>query len=51
MVTDDLKGVPEAKQYSREEYIAEMKPMFEGMPKDMKMTHKPTITVLSENRW
>ena len=49
MVTDDLKGVPEARMYSREEYIAEMKPFFEGMPKDTKMTHKPTITVLSDS--
>ncbi|HTE20682.1 MAG TPA: nuclear transport factor 2 family protein [Armatimonadota bacterium] len=49
MVTDDLKGVPEAKQYSREEYIAMMKPMMENMPKDMKMTHKRSITVLSDS--
>lgn len=49
MATDDLKGVPETKEYSREEYIAMMKPMFEHMPKDMKMTHKPTITVLSDS--
>jgi hypothetical protein len=49
MATDDLKGVPEAKEYSREEYVAMMKPMYEGMPKDMKMTHKPTITVLSDS--
>lgn len=49
MATDDLKGMPETKEYSREEYIAMMKPMFEHMPKDMKMTHKPTITVLSDS--
>ena len=49
MATDDLKGMPEAKMYSREEYAAEMKPFFENMPKDMKMTHKPTITVLSDS--
>ena len=49
MATDDLKGVPEAKEYSREEYVAMMKPMYESMPKDMKMTHKPTITVLSDS--
>jgi uncharacterized protein (TIGR02246 family) len=49
MATDDMKGVPETKQYSREEYVAMMKPFFENMPKDMKTTHKPTITVLSDS--
>ncbi len=49
MVTDDLKGMPEAKLFSREEYVAMMKPFFENMPKDMKMTHKPTLTVLSDS--
>jgi len=49
MVTDDMKGVPEEKSYTREEYIAEMKPYFDTMPKDMKVTHKPTITVLSDS--
>lgn len=49
MLTDDLKGVPESKLYSREEYTAMMKPMFENMPKDMKLTHKPTPVVLSDS--
>ncbi|KFA91698.1 DUF4440 domain-containing protein [Archangium violaceum] len=49
MVTDDLKGVPESGEYTREAYAAMMKPMFEGMPKDLKVTHKPTITVLSDS--
>jgi acyl-CoA-binding protein len=49
MATDDLKGVPETKEYSREEYIAMMKPFYENMPKDMKVTHKPTINVLSDS--
>lgn len=49
MMTDDLKGVPEAKEYSREEYVAMMKPMYENMPKDMKVTHKQTIFVLSDS--
>ncbi|WP_224240954.1 nuclear transport factor 2 family protein [Hyalangium gracile] len=49
MVTDDLKGTPESKSYSREEYTAMMKPMLDSMPKDMKTTHKPTITVLSDS--
>ena len=49
MVTDDLKGVPEEKLYSREEYIAMMRPMMENMPKDLKMTHKWQITVISDS--
>jgi hypothetical protein len=49
MLTDDMKGMTESKTYSREEFIAEMKPYMEGMPKDMNMTHKPTVTVLSDN--
>jgi hypothetical protein len=49
MATDDLKGVPEAKEFTREEYVAIMKPFWENMPKDMKVTHKPNITVLSDS--
>lgn len=49
MATDDMKGMPEAKEYGREQYIAMMKPFHDSMPKDMKVTHKPTITVLSDS--
>jgi hypothetical protein len=49
MVTDDQKGVPEAKEFTREQYVAMMKPFHDSMPKDMKVTHKPTITVLSDS--
>lgn len=49
MVTDDMKGVPEAKEFNREQYTAMMKPFMENMPKDMKMTHKRSITVLSDS--
>jgi hypothetical protein len=48
MATDDAKGLYDGHSYSKEEYIAMMKPMMEGMPKDMKTTHKPTVTVLSD---
>ncbi len=48
MVTDDAAGLVESKLYARDEFIAMMKPMIESMPKDLKMTHKPTITVLSD---
>ncbi len=49
MVTDDLKGKPEAKEFSKEQYTNMMKPFFENMPKDTKTTHKPAITVLSDS--
>jgi hypothetical protein len=49
MLTDDAKGVPSAKLYTREEYVAMMKPFYESSPKDMKTTHKPTVSVLSDS--
>ena len=49
LATDDLKGVPEAKEYTREEYVAIMKQFWESMPKDVRMTHKPSINVLSDS--
>jgi hypothetical protein len=49
MFTDDANGVPEAAEWSREKYAAMMKPFWENMPKDMKMTHKPTVVVLSDS--
>lgn len=49
MATDDLKGVPEAATYSKEAYVAMMKPMLEGMPKDLVITHKRTFAVLSDS--
>ena len=49
MATDDASGKPESKPFSKEEYVAMMKPMFEGMPKDMKLTHKPVVKVLSDS--
>ncbi|MCI0571667.1 MAG: hypothetical protein L0Y66_13020 [Myxococcaceae bacterium] len=49
MATDDSKGVPSAEMWDRQRYAAEMKPFYEKMPKDMEMTHKPTVTVLSDS--
>lgn len=48
MVTDDLHGVPEARLTSREQYLAELKPFWDSMPKDPKITHKLAISVLSD---
>jgi hypothetical protein len=49
MTTDDANGVPEADTWNKERYTAQMKPFWENMPKEMKVTHKPTIVVLSDS--
>lgn len=49
MMTDDAKGAIMAEPWNQEKYAAMMKPFWENMPKDTKMTHKPTIVVLSDN--
>lgn len=49
MATDDLKGVTESKSYSKDEYVAMMKPMFENMPKDAVTTHKRVVALLSDS--
>lgn len=49
MLTDDSKGAPEAAAWSKEQWTEMMKPFWENMPKDMKVTHKHTITVLSDS--
>ncbi|MGV3619455.1 MAG: hypothetical protein ACO1OB_01485 [Archangium sp.] len=48
MATDSMAGVPSGESYTREQYIAMMKPMWEAMPVDLKTTHKFTTTVLSD---
>lgn len=48
MATDDMKGMFEGTMVSKEQFVAMMKQM-ENMPKDIKMTHKPTISVLSDS--
>jgi len=48
MATDDSKGTTLIKAYSNEEYVAMMKPFYENMPKDMTMTNKYTVYVLSD---
>ncbi len=49
MMTDDSKGVPKVEQWSKEQYGSMMKGMMANMPKDLKTTHKPTVTVLSDS--
>ncbi len=48
MVTDDAKGEASGEMVSKEAYEAMMKPFYEmPMPKNMKMTRKNAITLLS----
>lgn len=49
MMTDDSKGMPMGQVYERDAFVAEMKPFWDNMPKDLRYTHKPTITVLSDS--
>lgn len=48
MLTDSLQGVPEGELNSKEQYLASMKPFWEGMP-PTKTTHKFVISVLSDS--
>jgi hypothetical protein len=48
MATDDSKGVTKVQEWSKDKYVGEMKKFWETMPKDMKVNHKQTITVLSD---
>jgi hypothetical protein len=48
MLTDDEKGVVKGQTFTKDEWVKMMKPMMEGQMKDMKVTHKPNITVLSD---
>jgi len=49
MATDNSKGEVKAKEYNRDEYSSMMKPMVDKSPADLKVTHKPNITVLSDS--
>jgi hypothetical protein len=48
MMSDDSKGAAQHFEATREQFIAMMKPMVEGMPKDAKVTAKHTATLLSD---
>ncbi len=49
MLTDNAAGVPSGEGYTRDQYVKMMKPMWDGMPKDMQTTHGYTLTVLSDS--
>jgi hypothetical protein len=48
MATDDATGKPSAAPWTKEQWVEMMKPMLDGMHKDTKFTHKPTVKVLSD---
>jgi uncharacterized protein (TIGR02246 family) len=49
MVTDDSKGEAMGEPWDRERWTEVMKPFYEKPMKDMKVTHKPTIFLLSDS--
>jgi hypothetical protein len=48
MVTDNSKGEYMQGEWNRDKWVAEMGPAMQGMPKDVKMTHKHTPYFLSD---
>jgi hypothetical protein len=49
MATDGAGGKIEAGEWNKERWEQTMKPFFENMPKDVKVTHKLSIAVLSDS--
>jgi hypothetical protein len=49
MATDDSKGEAMGEAWSREQWIQVMRPFYDKPMKGMKVTHKPTIFLLSDS--
>ncbi len=49
MITDDAKGEAMGEAWDRERWTQVMKPFYDKPMKDMKVTHKPTIFLLSDS--
>ena len=49
MVSDNAAGVVDAQMWTKDQWMANMKPMAENMPKDVKMTHKQKITFITDS--
>jgi uncharacterized protein (TIGR02246 family) len=49
MITDDSKGQAMGDPWTREQWVEVMRPFYENPMKDMKITHKPTIFLLSDS--
>jgi uncharacterized protein (TIGR02246 family) len=49
MMTDDSKGQGMGAAWTREQWVEVMRPFYEKPMKDMKITHKPTVFLLSDS--
>jgi uncharacterized protein (TIGR02246 family) len=49
MITDDKKGQASGDAWSREQWTQVMKPFYDKPMKDAKVTHKPTIFLLTDS--
>ena len=49
MITDDSKGQASGEAWSREQWTQVMKPFYDKPMKDVKVTHKPTIFLMSDS--
>ncbi len=49
MITDDSRGEAKGEVWSREQWTQVMKPFYDKPMKDVKVTHKPTIFLLSDS--
>jgi hypothetical protein len=49
MITDDSKGQASGEAWDREKWVQTMTPFYRNAPKDMKVTHKPTIFVVTDS--
>lgn len=49
MMTDDSKGEAMGEAWTREQWVQAMKPMYDKPMKDVKVTHRPTIFLLSDS--
>ncbi len=49
MMTDDSKGEAKGEAWSREKWTQVMKPFYDHPMKDMKVTHKPSIFLLTDS--
>lgn len=47
-ISDNSKGAVQAELYDQAKYTALWKPFYDTLPKDTKVTHKPTVLVLSD---
>ncbi len=49
MITDDSKGQGSGEAWTREQWVQTMKPFYDRPMKDAKVTHRPTIFLLTDS--